>query len=96
VAYIARRRGNPLNTDRQEPGSTDYNSAGVQNYQDADGHTCWYWGTKANGDALTNGLYPNVISVLQSPSPDAVTQCQRLGAAVGNSPWGTGDFAQDC
>jgi hypothetical protein len=84
--------GNPLNTTRQEPGSTPLpgNSAGVQNYHDSDGQTCWYWGIKANGDALTNGLYGNIIATLRSPSTDPTTQCQRLSGAVVASPWDAG------
>ena len=88
--------GNPLNTTRPEPGSVPINSAGVMNYHDSSGQTCWHWGVKANGDALTNGLYGGVISVLQNPAGDAATQCRQLAQAVAASPWGTGDFSVLC
>jgi hypothetical protein len=97
-SYSPGPAGNPLNTTRHENGSSNYNSVGVQQYADtSDGHTCWYWGLKADGDALTlTGYYTNVLAVLRNPVDDSVEQCKRLAVAVGNSPWGTGNFSANC
>ena len=44
VAIFAWPSGNPLNTTQPDAGSGPaWNSVGVQSYQDAAGHTCWYW-----------------------------------------------------
>jgi hypothetical protein len=88
--------GNPLNTTRAEPGSTNWNGIGVQIYHDSSGQTCWYWGIRATGDSLTNGLYDNIISVLDNPSADPVTQCKNVSSAVAASPWGTPSFSSLC
>jgi hypothetical protein len=88
--------GNPLGTTQPEPGSTNWNSIGVKVYHNTPGHTCWYWGIKANGDTLENGHYGNVIAALRSPATTSRDQCIRLARAVGNSPWGTGDFERFC
>ena len=95
-AYSGGPAGNPINTTQQEPGSTPWNSIGVQIYQNYDGVTCWEWGIKANADTLLNGFYPNILSVLDSPSSSDYNQCVDLADAVGNSPWGTGNFSADC
>ncbi len=96
VELLARSGRNPLNTNRTEPGSTTWNSDGVKIYRDYDGHTCWYWGMKANGDALTNGLYGGIISVLRSPAGDNYTQCVRVAQAVVSTRWGTTSYAGLC
>jgi hypothetical protein len=88
--------GNPINTTEPEPGSTNWNSVGVQIYANSGGQTCWYWGIKANSDTLLNGFYGNILSVLDNPVSDDHTQCVDLADAVGNSPWGTGNFSADC
>lgn len=88
--------GNPLNTTQREPGSTSINSVGVQAFHDTGGHTYWWWGIKANGDTLQNGNYPPILSALRSPAGDAHGQCVKLAGAVGSTPWGTGNFSQDC
>jgi len=88
--------GNPINTTQQEPGSSAFNSVGVQAYQNDGGVTCWEWGIKATADTLLNGFYPNILSVLDNPVSSSSTQCVDLAAAVGNSPWGTGNFSADC
>ncbi|HEY1918464.1 MAG TPA: hypothetical protein VGH27_23060 [Streptosporangiaceae bacterium] len=88
--------GNPINTTQQEPGSTSWNSVGVQIYQNYDGVTCWEWGIKANADTLLNGFYANILSVLDNPLSSDQSQCVDLAEAVGNSPWGTGNFSDDC
>ena len=88
--------GNPINTTQQEPGSSAWNSVGVQAYQNSDGSTCWEWGIKANADTLLNGFYSNILSVFDNPVSSNSSQCVDLADAVGNSPWGTGNFSADC
>jgi peptidoglycan hydrolase-like protein with peptidoglycan-binding domain len=96
-AYSPGPAGNPLNTNRQEPGSVGtWNSDGVRTYGDAAGHTCWFWGIKANGDALLLSFYGQVRATLRNPSSSSLTQCVALARAVGASPWGTGDFEGSC
>jgi hypothetical protein len=88
---------NPLDTTQTEPGShvmSGGNTAGVQAYITSDGHTCWYWGVKANGDTLTSG-YPTIMSVLKNPSSSTSTQCQALEQAVVTPQpfkWGTSPY----
>jgi hypothetical protein len=88
--------GNPLDTTETEPGSTSINSANVQAYADGNGETCWYWGVTATVATLDNGYYSGIISALDSPSTSDTAQCDDLATAVGNSPWGTGNFSSDC
>jgi hypothetical protein len=87
---------NPLNTTRDEPGATDWNSVHVKIFHDYEGVTCWAWGIKASGDTLTNGYYGTIIATLRNPSSDYKTQCVNLARAVGSTPWGTGDFERWC
>lgn len=49
---------NPLNTTQRMPGSTNFNSAGVQNFTD------YNEGIQANSIVLRNGLYPTLLHVL--------------------------------
>jgi hypothetical protein len=96
-SYSRGPAGNPLATTQREPGSTSWNSVGVQVFADADGHTCWYWGLKANGDVLVGtGFYGNILAVLRSPVSDPTQQCDRLAVAVAASPWGTANFSSLC
>jgi hypothetical protein len=89
--------GNPLNTARREPGSTDWNSVPVQIYHDGNGNTCWGWGIKGNGDALTDtGFYTAILNILKNPSSDNHTQCVNLARAVAASPWGTSAYEGAC
>jgi hypothetical protein len=88
--------GNPINTTETEPGSTSWNSVGVQIFANADGQTCWYWGVTANAQTLLNGHYQVILNVLDNPSSSNSTQCVDLAQAVGDTPWGTGDFQADC
>ena len=90
--------GNPLATTLTEPGSYTQpgNTSGVQEYVTGNGKTCWQWGIQANADTLMNGYYPNILSVLDNPASSNTTQCDDLADAVGNSPWGTGNFSADC
>jgi hypothetical protein len=85
-----------MNTTQPEPGSTYWNSVGVQIFRDYSGQTCWYWGIKANGDTLLNGYYTNILNALRAPSSDPRTQCVNLAVAVGSTPWGTGNFSSSC
>jgi hypothetical protein len=50
----------------------------------------------ATADTLLNGDYTNILSVLDNPASSDSTQCDDLAVAVGDSPWGTGDFGADC
>jgi hypothetical protein len=90
--------GNPLNTTQTEPGSTKWNSVGVQIYADGDGETCWYWGILATTQTITGafGNYGPIIAALQDPATSDYTQCVQVAEAVGNSEWGTGNFSADC
>ncbi|HEX4213266.1 MAG TPA: hypothetical protein VIA06_08080 [Candidatus Dormibacteraeota bacterium] len=87
---------NPINTTETEPGSTSINSVNVQSFITTAGHTCWYWGVKANGDTLNNGDYGRILSVFRNPSSSTAAQCQALANAVASTPWGTSNFAGDC
>jgi hypothetical protein len=42
------------------------------------------------------GFYSNILSVLDNPVSSDTSQCVDLADAVGNSPWGTGNFSADC
>jgi hypothetical protein len=88
--------GNPINTTQPEPGSTLWNSVGVRIFRNFQNQTCWYWGIKANSITLLNGFYPNIIRALRAPLSNNRSQCINLARAVGNSPWGTGNFSIDC
>lgn len=89
-------RCNPLNTTQYEPGSYSINSVGVKAFGNGYGHTCWYWGIKANGDTLQNGYYGAILYALRHPAGSNYTQCVQLARAVGSTPWGTGNFSADC
>jgi hypothetical protein len=45
---------------------------------------------------LLNGFYSNILSVLDNPVSSDSGQCVDLADAVGNSPWGTGNFSAGC
>lgn len=67
---------NPLDTEQDWPGSTDYNSAGVKNYADlADG-------LAATLATLRNGFYGPVLQALQAGDSAA-----QILTAFGASPW---------
>ena len=87
-----------MDTTQPEPGSSSWNSVGVQIYANAAGQTCWYWGVLATVATLLNGNYPGVLSVLQNPPAGIsdVAQCDNLAVAVANTKWGTGNFSGDC
>lgn len=70
---------NWLNTTRNMPGATSINKVGVKSY------ATYHDGLVATAQALTNGLYGNVLSAFaQGNSAEAV------GQAVAASKWGTG------
>jgi hypothetical protein len=74
---------NPLDTTEPAPQSTDFNAAGVKDYPDEQ------TGLAAVLATLRNGRYANVLAVLADEGASAMS----LAQAVGNSPWGTGDFS---
>lgn len=53
-------KNNPMATTQKEPGSTTYNSAGVQNYPNA------AEGIAALRTTLLNGRYPGIVAALRS------------------------------
>lgn len=59
---------NPLNTTQHMPGSTDFNSAHVQNF------TSYQDGIAANATVLENGLYPTLLLALQEDNPSLLSQ----------------------
>lgn len=75
---------NPLATVRKAPGATDFNTTGVKNF------TSYAQGVETTAQALTNGLYTNVLSALyRGDDPYAVAD------AIANSPWGSGKLVRD-
>lgn len=74
---------NILDTTEPATGATDFNNVGVKNYPDE------ATGVEAVVATLTNGYYNNnILPVLENEGASATM----LATAVGNSPWGTGDF----
>jgi hypothetical protein len=69
---------NPLATERDYPGATDFNEAGVKNYPDLES------GINATIEALTNGLYGEILADLANCA-DPETTC----AAISASRWGS-------
>lgn len=72
---------NPLNTTQTASGSSDYNSAGVQDF------TSPTQGANATATTLENGYYPALLAGLQSGNPlsgDVASMESEL------STWGTG------
>jgi hypothetical protein len=90
--------GNPLNTTQPEPGSTKYNSVGVQSYHatTSPAGTCWHWGIKATGDTLINGNYPDILSTLRTPQLSNHDQCVALSTLAGMNTWGSGNWSSYC
>lgn len=54
---------NPFNTTERWDGSSNYNSAGVQNYQNE------VDGVNATAHTLRNGYYPNIVQAIQLDAP---------------------------
>ena len=73
---------NPLNTTQSMPGATVFNSVGVKAY------TSWKQGLEATVKTMKNGYYGGIIDALRRGN-DATA----VAAAVGASPWGTGNFS---
>jgi peptidoglycan hydrolase CwlO-like protein len=73
---------NPLNTTQSMPGATVFNSVGVKAY------TSWKQGLEATMITLRNGYYGGILDALRR-GDDATA----VAAAVGASPWGTGNFS---
>jgi len=76
---------NPMNSTLQMPGSTTFNSAGVQNYPDAK------TGATANAQTIANGLYPNILKALR-----AGTGICGGGFADEFSKWSNGGYTSVC
>jgi hypothetical protein len=75
-------RWNALNTTYKLHGSTDYNSAGVQNYERPTEGVC------ALALTLVNGLYPGILEAVQR-SHEPAEVVVRANAAEFDR-WGTG------
>lgn len=75
---------NPFNTTQRMPGSTSYNSTGVQNYVSA------AQGFEATVKTIQNGQYNNILSALA-----VGTSAKNTALALKNSPWGTGDLTYE-
>ena len=73
---------NPLNTTQSMPGATVFNSVGVKAY------TSWKQGLQATVITLKNGYYGGIIDALRRGNDSTA-----VAAAVGASPWGTGNFS---
>jgi hypothetical protein len=78
-------RWNPLNTTTPEPGSWNFNSAGVQSYP-----------TQASGVAATvrtlqNGHYPQVVAAIRAGVP--INDWNTPGIRAEIDTWGTHGFA---
>lgn len=74
---------NPLNTTQSMPGATVFNSVGVKAY------TSWKQGLQATVKTLKNGYYGAIIEALHRGN-----DASAVAAAVGASPWGTGNFSR--
>jgi hypothetical protein len=74
---------NLLNTTEKEQGSTDFNTAGVQNF------VSFSQGVSANAVTLENGYYPNIVRALKNNDIGALTT---ISAAIDGelAKWGTG------
>jgi len=73
---------NPLNTTQDMPGATVFNSVGVKAY------TSWKQGLEATVKTMKNGYYGGIIDALRRGNDSTA-----VAAAVGSSPWGTGNFS---
>ena len=73
---------NPLNTTQSMPGATVFNSVGVKAY------TSWKQGLEATMITLKNGYYGGILDALRRGNDSTA-----VAAAVGASPWGTGNFS---
>ena len=86
AAEDSNARFNPLDTERQEPGNTLYNSAGVRNY------VSLAQGLTATVATLYNGAYPGVIAALR-----AGNNAEAVARAVWvPHVWGTQPYSAAC
>jgi hypothetical protein len=86
AAENSNARFNPLDTERQEPGNTLYNSAGVRNY------VSLAQGLHATVVTLYNGHYPGVIAALRAGhNAEAVARAIWVPHV-----WGTQPFSASC
>lgn len=77
---------NPWNTTQKSPTSTDYNSAGVQNFPDEQ------TGIEATVITLRNGYYPDVLAAFRADLP--ASQWGLNPAIIDQiNTWGTHGFA---
>lgn len=76
-------RYNLLNTTQREPGSTDFNTVGVQNF------TSFQQGTKTNAKVLANGYYPLLWRAISQNLAPFFVHINQL-AENELSTWGTG------
>jgi hypothetical protein len=76
-------RYNPFNTTQRMPGSSAYNTVGVQHYPDPQ------TGVNATVKTILNGRYANLVAALR-----AGTSSRAMVQALAASPWGTGDLAR--
>jgi hypothetical protein len=76
---------NPLNTTQREPGSTSFNSVGVQNYPTPK------VGATATAHTLTNGFYGNIVAALKEGNPYVYPDRAAVGQEI--TTWGTPSFA---
>lgn len=78
-------RWNPLDTTEPAPGASNFNPQGVRDYPDE------ATGISATVATLHDGYYDSTILPVLA---DEGASAQSLAAAVGASPWGTGNFAR--
>lgn len=78
---------NPLNTTQKMPGSTNYNSIGVQNFVSFD------QGVEANAKTILQDKfgYPSIVDHFRSGDRAVYTL-----RAIEGSNWGTGGIATQC
>lgn len=76
---------NPLNDTDRRPGSTEYNSAGVQNYPNA------AIGVSATAGTLQNGRYTAILVKLRDSAPLALWNDPSVLEQI--NTWGTHGFA---
>ena len=76
---------NPLNTEERRPGSSNYNSAGVQNYPNEAS------GINATVDTLTNGRYTAILVRLRNNMP--LPEWNDPSVIEQLNTWGTHGFA---
>lgn len=76
---------NPLNTTQKEPGSTEYNSAGVQNYPSQ------AVGEIATAKTLINGYYAHILLALRTDI--SINDWSKYPIPEEVDTWGTHGFA---